>query len=92
MSLLHIARYIYDVLAAYKEQAPSYEPPGSFEEVPFEIDILKDIITVQSTLNTILLISVDADTKYVLANVKFYYPVPRAIRVDEPPHCSNNTF
>jgi hypothetical protein len=83
MDFPSISNSVFDILSEYKQTAPM--SGSSLENVPIEVDILKPIFTKKSDLKTISWKEVDVTTPHVLANVKFYYPVPINIRTNEPP-------
>lgn len=66
------------ILRAHHERQTILEPPIS-------VDIVKEIIQDQCELTSLVCQEVDVDTPNLYGYVKFYYPVPESIRVDETP-------
>lgn len=73
-----VANTILEVLSEYNRKE-------SIENLPISVDILKEIILARTDLRTITWTEVPVTTKNLLANIKFYYPVPNEIRTMESP-------
>jgi hypothetical protein len=72
------AKCIKEILDEYKKRA-------DFEEVPLDVEILRDIIRDRAGLKTLHWEAVGVNTENLYGYVKFYYPVPAHIRTIEEP-------
>lgn len=62
-----------------------YAAVATLEELPVSVDILRDIIAARSELNTIAVREVDVETSNLLGQIRFYYPTPTGIHINESP-------